>query len=55
MMSVEFLLSIRPMKYKKSTIAFLSSVLNHFKVKNTLGSYLSPLSDYKIPDVEAIL
>ena len=43
------------MKYKKSTIAFLSSVLNHFKVKNTLGSYLSPLSDYKIPDVEEIL
>ena len=43
------------MKYKKSTIAFLSSVLNHFKVKNTLGSHLSPLSDYKIPDVEEIL
>ena len=42
------------MKYKKSTIAFLMSVLNHMKVKNTLGSYLSPMSEYKIPNVEAL-
>ena len=42
------------MKYKKSTIAFLMTVLNYMKVKNTLGSYLSPMSEYKIPNVEAL-
>lgn len=42
------------MKYKKSTIAFLNSVLNHLKVRNSLNKYLSPLSDYQIPNMEAL-
>ena len=39
-------------KYKKSTIAFLESFLNHFKVENTLNQFLSSLSSYNIPDME---
>ena len=42
------------LKYKKSTIAFLTSVLNYMKVQNTLGRHLSSMSDYKIPNVEAL-
>lgn len=41
------------MKYKKSTIAFLKGVLDYANVKNTLSMYLSSMSDYKIPQVEA--
>lgn len=41
-------------KYKKSTIAFLAAVLNHLHVRHTLDKYLSPLSDYKIPNVEVL-
>ena len=39
-------------KYKKSTIAFLESFLNHFQVKNSLNQFLSSLSSYAIPDME---
>lgn len=39
-------------KYKKSTIAFLKSFLNYFKVENTLNQFLSSLSSYAIPDIE---
>lgn len=39
-------------KYKKSTIAFLESFLNYFKVENTLNQFLSSLSSYAIPDIE---
>ena len=39
-------------KYKKSTIAFLESFLNYFKVENTLNQFLSSLSSYAIPDME---
>lgn len=39
-------------KYKKSTIAFLESFLNHFKVENTLNQFLSSLSSYAIPDMK---
>ena len=39
-------------KYKKSTIAFLESFLNYFKVENTLNQFLSSLSSYNIPDME---
>lgn len=42
------------MKYKKSTIAFFASVLNHMNVANTLNQYLSPMSDYKIPNLEVL-
>lgn len=42
------------MKYKKSTIAFMAAVLNHLHVPHTLDKYLSPLSDYKIPNVEVL-
>jgi hypothetical protein len=42
------------MKYKKSTIAFLEMVLNHFGVNNTLSKYLSGTSRYSIPRVEGI-
>jgi hypothetical protein len=40
--------------YKKSTIAFLSHCLTHLGVSNDLGKYLSPLSNYRIPPMEAI-
>ncbi|WP_295290868.1 DUF6088 family protein [uncultured Catenibacterium sp.] len=39
-------------KYKKSTIAFLESFLNHFQVKNSLNQFLSSLSSYNIPDMK---
>lgn len=39
-------------KHKKSTIAFLESFLNYFKVENTLNQFLSSLSSYAIPDIE---
>lgn len=39
-------------KYKKSTIAFLESFLNHFQVKNSLNQFLSSLSSYAIPDMK---
>lgn len=39
-------------KYKKSTIAFLESFLNYFKVENTLNQFLSSFSSYAIPDIE---
>ena len=39
-------------KYKKSTIAFLESFLNYFKIENTLNQFLSSLSSYAIPDIE---
>ena len=42
------------MKYKKSTIAFLAAVLDYLHVKHTLNKYLSPLSDYKIPNIEVL-
>ena len=41
-------------KYKKSTIAFLETILNCMGIRNTLGKYLSPMSDYKIPNLEAL-
>ena len=41
-------------KYKKSTIAFLKSFLDHLEVPNTLGRHLSPLSNYAIPSMEEI-
>ena len=40
--------------YKKSTIAFLRDVLNHYGVDNSLMSYLSPLSIYKYPRMEEL-
>ena len=39
-------------KYKKSTIAFLESFMNHFQVKNSLNQFLSSLSSYNIPDMK---
>jgi hypothetical protein len=45
---------MRKIKYKKSTIAFLASILNYFSINNTLGSFLSTLSSYKIPKIEDI-
>jgi len=43
---------INNMHYKKSTIAFLKMILNHFNVSNSLSKYLSSLSKYKIPGEE---
>lgn len=43
---------VRGIKYKKSTIAFLAAFLNHFHIKNSLSEYLSPVSSYKIPNME---
>lgn len=39
-------------KYKKSTIAFLAAFLNHFHIENSLSELLSPVSSYKIPNME---
>ena len=41
-------------KYKKSTIAFLRALLEYYKIPNTLDKYLSSMSTYKIPSVEAL-
>lgn len=41
-------------RYKKSTIAFLTAFLQHYKIRNTLNRHLSTMSTYKIPDVEAL-
>ena len=41
-------------KYKKSTIAFMAAFLNYHHIKHSLSKYLSPLSDYKIPNVEEL-
>lgn len=41
-------------KYKKSTIAFMKEFLDHQKVSNGLGKYLSKLSNYAIPNVEEL-
>jgi len=43
---------INNMHYKKSTIAFLQMILNHFCISNSLSKYLSSLSKYKIPGEE---
>lgn len=39
------------MKYRKSTIAFLKSVLDEYKVPNTMSSYLNKASKYRIPKI----
>lgn len=41
-------------KYKKSTIAFMKKFLDYQKVSNSLGKYLSKLSNYAIPNVEEL-
>ena len=41
-------------KYKKSTIAFLKSLLDAMGIENKLSEYLSPLSTYAIPSMEEL-
>lgn len=41
-------------KYKKSTIAFMKEFLDYQKVSNSLGKYLSKLSNYAIPNVKEL-
>ena len=41
-------------KYKKSTIAFMREILNHYQIKNNLDEYLPSLSEYKYPRMEEI-
>ncbi len=41
-------------QYKKSTLSFLCEILQHYHIKNELGKYLSPLSKYKHPTMEAL-
>ncbi len=50
--AADYILSHRT--YKKSTIAFLSRCLDYLGVSHDLEKYLSPLSDYRIPTMEAI-
>lgn len=45
---------IRSMNYKKSTIAFMKKILDMYKISNSLSSFLSYASDYKIPTVQKI-
>ena len=42
------------MRYQKKTISFLRNILMHYHVPNNLGRYLSSLSEYKHPTMEAI-
>lgn len=46
---------IDTMHYPKRTIAFLKQILDSSGVKNSLGKYLSSLSDYKIPDLAGVI
>lgn len=45
---------VRGIKYKKSTIASLAAFLSYFHIENSLSEYLSPVSSYKIPNLEAL-
>lgn len=45
---------LHKMKYKKSTIAFLVSILKFNGVKNTLENFLSATSSYKTPKIQDI-
>ena len=40
------------MKYQKSTIAFLKNILDKHGVSNTIGTYLSKASRYRIPEID---
>ncbi len=42
------------MRYPKKTIAFAHQALNYHKRQNSLGRYLSSLSEYRIPSMEEI-
>ncbi|KAF0225502.1 MAG: hypothetical protein FD179_1234, partial [Erysipelotrichaceae bacterium] len=48
----EFEIVLSNLKYKKRTIALLRSFLEYKGHKNTLGKYLSSLSNYHLPDVK---
>ena len=50
--SAEVVLANR--KYKKSTIAFMAAFLDYHQIGHKLSRYLSPMSAYKIPDVEKL-
>lgn len=50
--TIEYVLNNR--KYKKSTIAFLKSLLDKVNIKNNLSRYLSPLSNYSFPSMEEL-
>ena len=45
---------LKHMQYQKRTISFLQNILSYYQVSNTLNKYLSKLSDYKHPSMEAI-
>ncbi len=51
-MAVQQVVVARP--YKKRTLAFLKSILEYYNVPNGIGRYLSALSEYKYPSMEAI-
>ena len=42
------------MKYKKGTIAFLESILNHKNITNTLYQFLNRISKYKMPVIKEL-
>lgn len=41
-------------RYRKSTIAFMAAFLDYHQINHSLNKYLSPMSDYKIPNVEEL-
>ena len=45
---------LEKMKYKKSSIAFMKSILDMYRVDNSLGKYLNCASKYKIPKVSKV-
>jgi len=45
---------LEKMKYKKSSIAFMKSILDMYRVNNSLGKYLNCASKYKIPKVTRV-
>ncbi len=49
---IEYILDV--IKYKKSTIASLKSVLDHFKIENELAKHLNSSSNYGELGMEAL-
>lgn len=51
--AINYVISNR--KYKKSTIAFLKTILDRLNVQNNLSAHLSETSNYIIPSVEEFI
>lgn len=50
--AVQQVVAVRP--YKKRTLSFMKSILEHYGISNGLRKYLSALSEYRHPTMEVI-